>query len=68
MNPERTDTVNCFDCASRMKASDNVLRCRINGLPCSTANAYRCSDYRKEDADEQPWFAGGWCADQGRGD
>lgn len=56
----------CQDCRNAYDGADGVLRCRVNGLAASRANAGDCKRF---DDKKEPWFSGAWeCDAQGRGD
>ena len=64
-------TPDCQSCQNKYMADDRIYRCRpaSGSIACSPAAADGCKSYEPgTDADESPWYAGGWCVDQGRGD
>jgi hypothetical protein len=44
----RVDMVGCTSCANSYQGADLALRCRVNGLLASSANAEGCRNYRYE--------------------
>lgn len=64
----------CPICRPVYTGADERLRCRMNGLQATPANAEGCKRYEREPgSDDAPmvWLEGGWCvtsSTEGRGD
>lgn len=63
-------TADCSSCVNSYDGADNILRCRINGLQASKANAEDCKRYEREPgSDDAPRADRVWYCDRtGRGD
>lgn len=65
-------TPHCPSCRFIYRGADDRLRCRVNGLQATPANAADCKRYERDpgaDDERMVWFDGAWhVAGEGRGD